>query len=401
MIHSTQSAAQRTTEERLRATRRWSINGRFLTRNPTGVDRYVWEIAKAMDRLIGQSHPLANGLSLDILCSGQDMDFSPFVNLPLRSLPKAPGYVWEQVVLPRYLRGGLLSLCNIGPLAVRKQIVCIHDVNTRIVPESYSFPFRAAYRLLQPPLGRRAACIATVSDFSRDTIARFGIAPADNIAMIPDGHEHVLEWNADLSTLNTAELPRPFVLMVGSKAAHKNAAIIYSIAGDLRARGINVVVAGGEDANVYAGMGANGLPANVRHLGRVNDDDLAFLYRNALCLAFPSRSEGFGLPVLEAMALGCPVVSSDAASLPEVCGEAALYAPTNNASAWLEAISRIATKPGHRQLLVEAGRTRSQAFSWQAGAENYLKLMLALDRGTRGTGLPERTLNVVGFPGKV
>jgi glycosyltransferase involved in cell wall biosynthesis len=346
-----------------------------------------------MDRLIGQSHPLANGLSLDFLCPGKGVDISPFVNIPLRSLPKAPGYVWEQIVLPQYLRGGLLSLCNMGPLAVRKQIVCIHDVNTRIVPESYSFLFRAAYRLLQPPLGRRAACIATVSGFSRDNIARLGIAPADNIAMIPDGHEHVLEWNADLSALNGAGLPRPFVLLVGSKAPHKNVAILYSIAGDLKARGFNVIVAGGGDVNVYAAMRVHELPENVRHLGRVGDDDLAFLYQNALCLVFPSRTEGFGLPVLEAMALGCPVISSDAASLPEVCGDAALYASPGNAKAWLDAIWRIAIEPNLRKFLVDAGRQRAQSFSWRIGAEKYLELMSTLDHATSDRVISKRTPN--------
>ena len=141
--------------------------------------------------------------------------------------------------------------------------------------------------------------------------------------VIYDGYEHVLEWKADRSALDGMDLPRPFVLLVGSKSPHKNVAVIYSIAADLAVKGIHVLVAGGEDANVYARDHAGQLPPNVKYLGRVDDNDLAFLYQNALCLAFPSRTEGFGLPALEAMALGCPVVSSDAASLPEVCGEAA------------------------------------------------------------------------------
>ena len=104
------------------------------------------------------------------------------------------------------------------------------------------------------------------------------------------------------------------------------------------------------------------LPPNVKHLGRVHDNDLAFLYQNALCLAFPSRAEGFGLPVLEAMALGCPVVSSNAASLPEVCGDAALYAPPSNPSAWLDAIGQIAGEPTLRRRLADAGHKRAVAF---------------------------------------
>jgi glycosyltransferase involved in cell wall biosynthesis len=363
--------------------RRWSVNGRFLGRNLTGVDRYALEILRAMDALIGEGHPLAEGVTLDVLCPAGAREASPFANIPLRMLPNVSGHLWEQSILPRYVRGGLLSLCNAGPLAVKKQIVCIHDVNIRLAPESYGLLFRTVYRLLQPALGRRVAQVVTVSRFSQKTIARFGIRPADEIAVIHNGYEHVLEWKADRSALDQLDLAHPFVLLVGSKAPHKNVAILYSIAADLAARGIHVVVAGGEDANVYARQRSGQLSPNVRHLGRVSDDDLAFLYEHALCLVFPSRTEGFGLPVLEAMALGCPVISSDAASLPEVCGEAALYAPPNDGAAWLAAIGQIAAAPTLRERLASAGRKRAKAFSWRQGAEKYLELMLALEYGRR------------------
>ena len=108
--------------------------------------------------------------------------------------------------------------------------------------------------------------------------------------------------------------------------------------------------------------GSGQLPPNVKHLGRVSDNDLAFLYQNALCLVFPSWTEGFGLPALEAMSLGCPVISSDAASLPEVCGEAALYAPPNDGSAWLAAIGQIAAEPTLREKLGGGGAEKSKSF---------------------------------------
>src|SRR3984957_14647614 len=174
--------------------RHWSVNGRFLSRDMTGVDRYAFEILRSMDALIGKHHPLTAGITLEILCTADAADVSPFANVPLRLLPSAPGHLWEQSILPRYVRGGLLSLCNAGPLAVKKKIVCIHDVNIRLAPESYGLLFRTVYRLLQPALGRRVAQVVTVSRFSQKTIARFGIRPADEIAVIHNGYEHVLEW---------------------------------------------------------------------------------------------------------------------------------------------------------------------------------------------------------------
>ena len=371
------------TRERELTSRHWSVNGRFLARIATGVDRYAREILREMDALIFQRHPLTAGLTLDILCPAGSVEASPFVNIPLRLLPSAPGHFWEQFILPGYVRGGLLSLCNTGPLVLKTQIVCIHDLNSRITPESYGFMFRAVYRVLVPALGRRAAQLVTVSRFSQKTIGRFDIKPVDEVTVIHDGYEHVLGWNPDRSALAGADLPNPFVLLVGSKAPHKNVAIIYAIAAELAGRGISLVVAGGEDATVYARQHSDPLPPNVKHLGRVNDDDLAYLYRQALCLVFPSKTEGFGLPVLEAMALSCPVISSDAASLPEVCGEAALYASPDDAGAWLAAIGRLAAEPMLRKNLASAGPKRSKAFSWRQGAEKYLELMFAVDHGNR------------------
>jgi glycosyltransferase involved in cell wall biosynthesis len=352
-----------------------------LARNLTGVDRYALEVVKAIDGLISERHPLTVGLTLEILCPAGVVKPSPFANVALRLLPSAPGHLWEQFTLPRHLgRDSLLSLCNTGPVAVKKQILCIHDANTRLVPESYGLAFRTAYRVLQPALGRRIAGVVTVSDFSQKALVQLGIAPTAKIRVIHNGHEHALQWDAKRSLLS---LPRPFILLVGSKALHKNVAIIYSIADELATRGIDLVVVGGTDANVYAQESGVRITSNVRHIGRVNDDDLASLYQHALCLVFPSRIEGFGLPALEAMALGCPVISSDAASLPEVCGDAALYAPPNESGAWLAAICQIAAEPTLRERLASAGRKRAKAFSWRQGAEKYLDFMLALDDSDR------------------
>jgi glycosyltransferase involved in cell wall biosynthesis len=111
----------------------------------------------------------------------------------------------------------------------------------------------------------------------------------------------------------------------------------------------------------------------------VSDDDLAFLYRTALCLAFPSKTEGFGLPALEAMALGCPVVSSDAASLPEVCGDSALYASPADATNWLNALLTLHRDEALRRHMADEGRKRAMSFSWRTSAEKYLALMSRID----------------------
>jgi glycosyltransferase involved in cell wall biosynthesis len=383
MITRSEGSRVKMASEPQMMSRSWSINGRFLGRHLTGVDRYALEILRAMDKLVAEGHPLTIGLALEVLCPAGHEIANPFRYIPLRSLPSASGHIWEQLVLPYYLSDGLLSLCNTGPLLVKKQILCIHDANTRLVPESYGLPFRMAYRVLEPALGRRLADIVTVSQYSQKTLVEFNIARGKKITLIPDGHEHTLDWRPDRSSFVGVGLPSPFVLLVGSKAPHKNVSIIYSIAADLAVRGIHVLVTGGRDSNVYARERCEQALPNIKHLGRVTDDDLAYLYRNALCLAFPSITEGFGLPALEAMALGCPVIASDAASLAEVCDDAVLYASPYDPAAWLAAICEIADQPSLRKRLARSGPERSKAFSWRKGAEKYLELMSAADLATQ------------------
>ncbi len=113
-------------------------------------------------------------------------------------------------------------------------------------------------------------------------------------------------------------------------------------------------------------------------LGFVTDDDLAALYRNALCFAFPSLTEGFGLPALEAMALGCPVIASNCASMPEVCGSAALYADPKSPRDWLDQIKRLHADQDLAASLRAEGCRQAARFSWTKSAQLYLNLIMSL-----------------------
>ncbi|MGH1571577.1 glycosyltransferase family 4 protein [Methylobacterium sp. P31] len=289
------------------------------------------------------------------------------------STPTLPRPIWAQIVLPFFARGPLLSLGNIGPVGYGNQILCVHDANVYIVPDSYTFGFRAYYRLMLPVLARRVKHLVTVSDFSRTMLQKYGVSGNREIHVIPNGHEHALRWDAGKSRLvGQNNLNRPFVFMIGSRARHKNTQVVEAIAADLDQLGIDLVIAG-RSGGYFQGIEQTAR-SNVIMLGPVSDDDLAFLYARALCLAFPSTTEGFGLPALEAMTLGCPVVSANVASMPEVCGDAALYADPNDARMWFTQIRRLAQEPGLRRQLVDAGLSQSRKFSWTTGARRYLEL---------------------------
>ena len=357
-------------------TREWTVNGDFTALRPTGVARYAREVTLALDALIAQGHPLAEGLRVRLVVPRRPE------GLPLRAIavevvpefrsPRLPQF-WVQLQLPRHVRGGLISLCNLAPVRVRRHIVCIHDLHTRMAPASYGRLFRLAHRLVLPALGRRTAAITTVSAFSREQLVQAGIAPADAIAIAPNGADHTARWNARRAR---AAMPgrRPFVLGLGQRQAYKNMALLARLAPALDTLGLDLYLAGDVDPAAFQGA-----PASLHLLGRVDDDRLAQLFTRALCFAFPSRLEGFGLPVVEAMACGCAVIAADATALPEVCGAAALLAPPDDDAAWLAAVCRLRDEPALRAHLISAGLARAAGFSWRRSAETYLQLMARID----------------------
>ncbi len=353
-------------------TETFAVNGRFLSQAMTGVQRYTRNVVSALDERLAAAGRKA------ILLAPRGTDAMALQAIETIDGGRLKGHAWEQLELPRLWGGRLLNLSNTAPAMKGDQIVCIHDANVFTAPESYSRGFRTAYRTLQPLLARRSARIATVSQASARQLARHLPLRAADIAVLPNGHEHALAWDPAKAEQAPALLAargaagRPFVLAFGSQARHKNLALLATIAPALADLGIDVVIAGGGNGIFASEQLAQA--ANVILLGRVSDDDLAFLLERALCLAFPSWTEGFGLPIIEAMARGCPVVSSNCASMPEVCGDAALLASPADPAAWVEHIRTLAGSATLRQELSGLGRERLPLFSWRSTAEGYLDL---------------------------
>jgi glycosyltransferase involved in cell wall biosynthesis len=359
--------------------RRWAINGDFLTLRPTGVARYAKEVTAQLDALIAEGHPLTRGLALELIAP-RTPDV-PLTAIPTRlvpefSHPRLP-QLWVQLQLPLHVTGGLLSFCNLAPVAVKRHIVCIHDLHTRLMPESYGRLFRWAHRAILPLLGRRAARITTVSALSREHLVQFGIAPHQKIVVTYNGSDHARRWDPDRAQL-AMKPARPFVLCLGQPQKYKNVQLLLRLAPLLNQMGLDLWMAGGIDMATLRNESGS-VPDNVRLLGRISDDDFAKGLTEALCFLFPSRIEGFGLPVVEAMALGCPVVASTAPCLPEVCGDAALFADPDDVDGWLAAIGRLKDDSALRNRVIRLGRVRASAYSWRAIAERYLALMAEID----------------------
>lgn len=364
-----------------RRVRRWSINGDFVTLNPNGVARYAREVTEALDGLLAQGHPLARDLELDVVVP-RPVDLGLHV-ISTRVVaeydrPRLP-QVWVQAQLPRHVPGGLLSFCNLAPVAVRRQIVCIHDLHTRLMPESYGLGFRMAHRMILPALGRRAAHITTVSQLSREHLAHFGIAPADKITVTYNGADHAARWDASRSALATSG--RGYVLCLGREQKYKNLELMVRLAPILDGMGLDLWIAGDAAEQAVARI-ESPVAQNIRLLGRISDDDFKQALTGAVCFLFPSRIEGFGLPAVEAMASGCPVVASTSPCLPEVCADAALYADPDDLDGWADAVRALLHEPQLRQELVAAGHIRATKYSWRGIAEIYLELMAKVDGET-------------------
>lgn len=354
--------------------RRLIVNGRFLTQRITGVQRYARELVRALDSRLAARAAAGDHWPAEIHAPPGAASLPGLRHLMVRTVGRRRGHAWEQLDLPRTAAEGiLLNLCNTGPLLHRRQILCIHDAGIYAVPESYSPAFRMWYRLLWSVVGRRALRVLSVSAFSAGEIARHvGVAPG-RLAVVPNAADHISSFAPAPDALERHGLtPGGYVFALGSRARAKNLAGLAAAMALLPEPRLPLVTAGGRNSRIFADAGTLD---GVRELGPVDDATLAALYKGALCLVFPSFYEGFGLPPLEAMMAGCPVIAARSAALPEVCGNAALYVDPHDPADIAGAIARLTGDAGLRADLVARGQRRAGQFGWDVSAARLLDVL--------------------------
>lgn len=276
------------------------LNARFRGRPLTGVERFAMEVSTR-------------------LC--QDGDVSLSETAPARPLAGLKGHAWEQFILPGKLAKDevLFSPCNTGPIRVGNQLVVIHDAAVWDHPEGFSTTFRTVYQQLLPRLAKKARAVATVSQFSRSRLAPHLGIPEEKILVLGNAVGPAFTPGDTLTD-------RHKLLCVGSMDPRKNFGRLLRAWKSLAdqgglPKGARLQLVGGANPRNFAGMDRiEG--SGIEWLGRIDDAELVRCYREAGGFVYPSLYEGFGLPPLEAMACGCPVLLSHAASLPEVGGPA-------------------------------------------------------------------------------
>ena len=260
-------------------------------------------------------------------------------------------------------------------------VFTLHDIAYLRYPQYHLLQNRLFLSLMMPRFLAQAQRIIAISESTRrEALAAYRLDPA-KIEVVPEGVEPRFAPVRDAGLLADVraryELPARFILFVGTIEPRKNLRTLLEAYAALRpnAPEVGLVIAGGKGwlyADFFNQLQALGLESQVRLTGFVPDDDLPALLSAAEAFVYPSVYEGFGLPPLEAMACGTPVLCSDASSLPEVVGQAGLLLPPTDAAAWAAALQRILSDAPLRADLRERGLARARQFTWEAAAKHTL-----------------------------
>jgi glycosyltransferase involved in cell wall biosynthesis len=313
--------------------------------------------------------------------------------LPVNKLNRAVALIGGLYSKPvRELKLDLVHFPNMfGGASLRapaRLIATVHDMTPLIVPWTHPITRVIAYRLAIGPTIRRSARIIVPSNTTgRDLIAR-GIVLPERIVCIPLGIGGGIQRTRQTPEFATRyQINRPFILTVGVLEPRKNQAILLDVLRELRRQGhdLELIIVGRVGwrwTNPLTMEKYQDLRPWVRVLTDIPDRDLVEFYNRAELFIYPSLYEGFGLPIVEAMACGAPVIASNTASLPEVAGSAALFADPRDVHGFAAQASRLLSDPALRQRMVEAGVQRARGFTWQANAEKTLALYEEICRST-------------------
>lgn len=350
--------------------RRVVFNGKFLAGGMNGVHRVAARLLREVDALLVE-RPGGDDPSCTLIvprgCAGR----IALDSVAVVEDDRPAGQAWEQLRLPRLAAGSLLvNLANLAPIAHRPKLTMLHDAQFCRADSSYPWRQRMGYRLLTPLMARSSARVLTVSGYSRDDLAARGVVGRGGAQVLYNGADHVLEVPADNAALARLGLnPGGYALMFGSGKAYKNNHVVFDAFAGGALAPLRLVIVGPDRAALEkAGLSP---PADTVFAGPCDDAALRALYEGAHALLFPSRTEGFGLPPVEAMLCGCPAIVAPCGAMPEVCGDAALTAGPDDPAAWRSSIAAL-NDSALRAKMVAAGLARAKRYTWAAAGRTLL-----------------------------
>jgi glycosyltransferase involved in cell wall biosynthesis len=370
---------------------RVGINAQFWDQAATGSGQYLRNLASALEQASGDDEYLLIG-PRRIAVSGPRPGKEFLAATPFDGRSEKAAKLWfEQITFPRICRALELDLAHVpyfaSPLLPPlPTIATIHDLIPIVLPAYRGGPLVRLYTSLVAAAARRAQLILTDSESSRrDILARLGI-PAERVRVVYLAAGAEYQPVADQARLEMTRskyrLPERFILYLGGFDRRKNVHGLlqaYKSASGFLGQEYPLVLAGRlptkESAlfpNLKRAIAESGMEESVVPTGWVTEEDKPALYTLASLFVYPSFYEGFGLPVLEAMACGTPVVVSRAASLPEIAGEAGLLVDPEEVTQMAQAIISVLSDETLRLELREKGLAQAQRFSWQKTAQQTL-----------------------------
>lgn len=341
------------------------VNCRHLTQKTTGVQRFAEQIIRTLAK------------EREDLVFVAPRGFTPSESgYPVKAIGMLQGHAWEQIDLPRYLRKQgnplLVNLMSTAPVFYPNKVMTAHDITYIRHPESFSRTFRALYALIVPPALRRSRNVITVSQFSRNEIAhQFSLDPSI-FTVVHNAVDSRFSPQIELREQDRT----PYFLAVSSPNRHKNfEAMIEAYRQSSLSPQFELKVVGEQNRSFADTSSDRRDVTGVSFTGRVSDSELISLYRGAFAFVFPSLYEGFGIPVLEAQACGSPVLSTNAASLPEVLADSALYFNPYDAADLANRMKEIVASASLRDELRARGLENVTRFSWELSAQKVGQLL--------------------------
>ncbi len=262
------------------------------------------------------------------------------------------------------------------PIRARKRVVTIHDAYPLVYYHQLT-PLQKLYtKIVLPTAARRSDVILTNSNFSKEQLLTWMPGLEGKCRVIPLGVDREVfteKDQGDEQVLDRLKIRRPFFIMVGCGKAHKNVRLVYEAIACLHQKqqlDFSLIIVG-KTTSITPEANLSKASA-IQRVGVLSDVELAALYRQAQALIYPSLYEGFGLPPLEAMSAGCPVIASNTAAIPEVCGNAVRYVDPQSKASLVAALLDVRNDEKGREAWRQKGLIRCAEFSWKACADRHL-----------------------------
>lgn len=352
-----------------------------------GIGRYVRELTAALMRVDEQTN-------YTLFVAGTTHIDTPVPqNFRWKTSRLAPvnlARLWHRlhIPLPIELFTGKVELFHatdfvLPPMRAKASILTVHDLSFVKVPETTSPALKRYLDNVVPKSIKRATHVLADSQATKDDMVNIYGTPADKITVLYSGVDqrfaHDASQNNTIRTKYKIPQDRPYIFSVGTVQPRKNYARLIQSLAQLRAKGHDVclVIAGGKgwlDDPIYESIQSSSMRDYVHMIGFADDSDLPGLYSSAICTAFPSLYEGFGLPILESMACGTPVVTSNVSSLPEVAGDAGLTINPYDLDELTNALEQLITDVELRDMLIAKGYQQAASFTWERAARELISI---------------------------